>query len=202
MAKKSKKFRLTKKLALLSSLAVILIVVGGTVYWHYHTRPHEIIISVPPDKNTTPATNSTNSQVSTNSSSDNADDKQAPSSGGFTSSGSSASSSSPSNGTGQPPLTPTGPFVSNHGSSSHPATTENSVCNTTPGASCYIEFTMGNTTIKLQAGTADSNGSVYWNGWNVNDQGFTSGSWTITAVATLNGQTATSPADQTPLIVQ
>jgi hypothetical protein len=87
---------------------------------------------------------------------------------------------------------PTGPFVSNHnydGSSQENA--ENSVCNTTPGATCVIEFTQGNTTWQLAPEVANSDGAAYWQ-WNVSSSGLTQGSWTITATATLNGSSITA----------
>jgi len=100
---------------------------------------------------------------------------------------------------GEAPAVPYGTFVSNH----HPAagpTQEASVCNTTPGASCYIEFTYGNDVKKLDPHITDANGSAFWN-WNTSQAGLSSGSWKITAVATLNGQTSTAN-DQLNLEVQ
>jgi hypothetical protein len=86
-------------------------------------------------------------------------------------------------------LTPYGTFVSNHfpgknGTSNQ----EQSACTTTPGASCYIQFTKDGVVKKLDAKTADNAGSVIWS-WDVKDAGFASGSWKITAVTSLNGQT-------------
>ena len=98
--------------------------------------------------------------------------------------------------------TPFGSFVSNHmpGQNGSP-TTEQSVCNTTPGASCDIQFTNGNAVNKsLGATTADSNGTAYWS-WNINGGTLAPGSWHITAVVKLNGQTKTA-TDPTPLEVQ
>ena len=102
----------------------------------------------------------------------------------------------PSNsGTGsQTLLAPFGSFVSNHNPSlsNSSKSYELSTCETTPGASCYIEFTnSAGHNIVLPAQTANSQGVVSW-GWSVSSKGFTIGSWSITAVATLNGQTKTS----------
>jgi cytoskeletal protein RodZ len=88
-------------------------------------------------------------------------------------------------------LAPSGSFVSNHRpsmSSNGSPSSEQSVCNTTPGASCEIQFTKGTETKKLAAQTVDSNGSTYWN-WDINSAGITEGQWQITAYATLNGKT-------------
>jgi hypothetical protein len=81
---------------------------------------------------------------------------------------------------------PYGTFVSNH----HPDTntSEESVCSSTPGASCIIKFTQGNVVKTLSAQAVDGTGTTYWS-WNVKQAGLTSGSWTVTAVANLNGQT-------------
>jgi len=194
MARKSKKSKFSRKFLSLNVVGVIVVVSLGLLLWnHYHKPTQEIIATKP---STTSKTTNTSNNSSQPAASNQSSDKQAPSSGGF----SGSNGQSPSDGTNQPPLAPTGPFVSNHGSAINPAL-ENSVCNTSPGASCYIEFTMGGRTIKLQAGIADSNGSVYWNGWNVKDYDFTSGAWTITAIASLNGQTKTS-TDGTPLTIQ
>src|SRR5882762_2796078 len=68
-------------------------------------------------------------------------------------------------------ISPYGTFVSNHKSTLSGGTAEQSVCITTPGASCSITFTnSGGDTKILQAQTADNNGTVYWN-WDVKTAG-------------------------------
>ncbi len=98
--------------------------------------------------------------------------------------------------------TPTGNFVSNHNpNSSDPRQlNEISVCYTTPGAYCNIQFNSGNSTISLGEQLVGSSGSVTWN-WNINNIGLYQGKWTITAVATLNGQSKKA-VDQIPLTIQ
>jgi hypothetical protein len=82
-------------------------------------------------------------------------------------------------------------FVSNHKPGQNGASTaEQSACITTPGATCSMQFTKGSTIKTLEAKTADSNGTVIWN-WDVQDAGFTSGSWEISTTAKLNDQTKT-----------
>ena len=44
---------------------------------------------------------------------------------------------------------------------------------------------------KLDSKTVDSSGSVVWD-WDVKDAGMSQGKWKITAVATLNGKTASA----------
>lgn len=102
-----------------------------------------------------------------------------------------------------PLVAPFGSFVSNHrpslsGTGGVPSE-EQSVCNTTPGAQCYITFTSGGVVKTLEAKTADSQGAVYWS-WDVKTAGFTEGSWTINATASLNGQT-NSTKDSLSLVV-
>ena len=96
---------------------------------------------------------------------------------------------------------PYGQFVSNHapGSGGSP-TTVDSVCSTTPGAKCYIKFTKSDgTTSQLPSQTIGSDGSTRWSSWDSNI--LSSGSWTVTAVATLAEQTKTTQ-DPTPLIIK
>lgn len=91
-------------------------------------------------------------------------------------------------------VTPLGNFVSNHSPnlSGKPApNTEQSVCNTTPGAKCQITFTKGSVVKSLPLMSTDSNGAAFWS-WKLQDYGFTVGGWVITAKATLGTQAKTS----------
>jgi hypothetical protein len=92
--------------------------------------------------------------------------------------------------------TPTGNFVSNHRPSLSANATmneEQSVCNTTPGATCQIKFTKGNITKTLPLQITDRGGATYWS-WKIQDKdiGLSTGSWQIQAVATLGNQTQTA----------
>ncbi len=91
---------------------------------------------------------------------------------------------------------PSGQFVNNHGSDAgHPvqsATQESSSCTTTPGATCVIQFSKDGVTKSLPSQSAAASkvspgGTTTWT-WTPGDLGLTSGNWTVTAVATLNGQ--------------
>jgi len=87
-------------------------------------------------------------------------------------------------------ITPFGNFVSAH--ANVPSSTAlSSVCNTTVGATCKIAFTSGTLTRYLSSETTDSGGSAYWPSWTPNSIGLTPGTWQVSAVATLNGQTKT-----------
>lgn len=110
-----------------------------------------------------------------------------------TGSGSSGNSSSgSSSGNSVTLLAPFGSFVSNHNPGKDNAAIEQSVCNTSPGAQCYIQFTKGSSTKKLVAQTTDSNGVTIWD-WQIKSAGLSAGSWQVTAVASLNGQTRSTP---------
>lgn len=85
---------------------------------------------------------------------------------------------------------PSGNFVSNHRPNldGEPAPSgEQSVCITTPGATCYVKFVQNGIIKTLPTQTADPSGSVYWD-WDIDKAGFSPGVWEITAVATLNGE--------------
>jgi hypothetical protein len=84
-----------------------------------------------------------------------------------------------------PLVEPSGVFVSNHhpNLSGHPApNTLQSVCVTTPGATCTIVFTKDGVTKQLPNQIADPGGATYWT-WKLQDLGLTTGSWHITAKA-------------------
>ena len=89
-------------------------------------------------------------------------------------------------------IAPSGTFVSNHHPGKNGAPyTEESTCNTTPGANCYIKLTMGSDSKTLATQSTNSDGSTSWN-WNVQQAGLTSGSWQVMAVATAGSQTKTT----------
>lgn len=97
---------------------------------------------------------------------------------------------------------PTGNFVNTH----HPSlsTPMSSSCVTTVGAMCQITFTntaTGKTIpVSSQPQAVDSSGAAYWN-WTPQQIGLTSGTWKITATATLNDQSK-SASDAMNLEIQ
>lgn len=100
-------------------------------------------------------------------------------------------------------LIPGGTFVSNHEPSLSGSTTpssEESVCNGSPGANCYVQFTNTDTNViyKLPSKTLDTSGTAYWS-WDVSDN-LTQGTWSILAVSTL-GQQTKSASDSRNLVV-
>ena len=110
---------------------------------------------------------------------------------------------SPSEGTTSTLLVaPTGNFVSNHHPNLSGSPAPNliaSSCTTTPGATCQIFFTQGQTTKSLPAEATDAGGSAFWN-WKLQDYGIGTGTWTIRAVVTLGTQTK-SASDSQALVV-
>jgi hypothetical protein len=174
-----------------NSLAVLMVVLGVVAILFVSeatNTTHLFHSSTPPP--VIPTTNSTQSNTPTKSTSSTAapptkNDKN----------------SNSSNPTKLPLYTPYGNFVSNHhpGENGSP-TSESSVCNTTPGATCYIRFTQGSTTTSLPAKKTNSDGAVYWS-WDTKTANLTSGDWAITAIATLNGQTKTTK-DNIPLTIK
>jgi hypothetical protein len=177
---------------LLAGLAVVIVAVAvleATNTTHIFHRPKAVSDVI---KSTNPAA----SNHQSNSSSDN----QPASNSSSTQTDKSTTAVSDSS---APLVPPYGSFVSNHrpslsGSGGVPSQ-EQSVCTTTPGATCYIKFSQNGAVKTLSAQTTDSKGAAYWN-WDVKASGFTTGSWTITAVAGLNGQTK-STTDSLDLVV-
>ena len=99
---------------------------------------------------------------------------------------------SPSNSSvasGQAPKTPYGNFVSSHTARLKDA--EFSNCSTSSGAKCKISFSKDGSTKSLDEKTVDTDGAVYWT-WKPQDIDLTTGSWQITATATLNGKTSST----------
>lgn len=101
---------------------------------------------------------------------------------------------------GQELLTPSGSFASNHRPSLKDSPDEESVCITTPGATCTIMFIKDGVTKTLESKKTNTDGIVIWN-WDIKSAGFVTGVWQITAIATLDGQTKNSN-DLQPLEVQ
>lgn len=182
-------------LLLLGVAAIILLVVvlESANITHIFDRPNMGTSTIP-------------AKISTDAESDNksSSDKSAT----FDTTGQ-ANQAAPSDKTSAPPsggaelASPTGSFASNH----HPsleeiddASGEESVCVTTPGASCTITFTKDGIVKTLGSKKVDVTGTVIWK-WDVKTAGFTVGTWEIVATATLDGQTR-STTDLQKLEVQ
>ena len=193
----------SKKLLAFMIILIVIIISGileltHTIHLFHKTDPAIIPITAGKSvkaptttsntKVTTPATANSTDQ-STTSTSDQATKSQSTS---LNSTGSSSSATL---------ATPYGDFVSNHtpGQNDSP-TQETSTCDTTPGATCYIKFINSSTgtVSQLPTQTVTSNGFTSWT-WNSSI--LSSGSWEVSAVAILNGQTLTAK-DPTMLVIQ
>ena len=91
-------------------------------------------------------------------------------------------------------IAPFGSFVSDHHpdlSGSPNPSSEESVCNTSPGAQCIITFSNNGIIKTLPIRTANNTGSVYWT-WDVKTLGFTIGNWQIKVTSSLDGTSKSS----------
>lgn len=187
-----------KKLTLIAVSGVLLLVLLITVLeltnttYILHKRPAPTII---------PTTSSAATTPSASDDSKNSVTEQSNSSTGTNSSSDPKQSSGSTNSSSVALVAPYGNFVSNHYPGQNGSDLkELSLCTTTPGATCFIKFTRGDTVKVLPVKTTDQGGSATWE-WNITDAGLTSGSWKIEAIAKLGTQTA-STTDQLRLEVQ
>ena len=191
---RKKPFLLVLGLLLLVAIAIMALEVTNTTHLFHKkkvpvTIPATHVISSQQSKKAPSVASSPSGQVQTPTEAQNT--KVASPSGGS------------SGATGQAPVQPYGTFVSNHMPGQNGSTyDEESVCDTTPGATCYIQFTntASNVSTKLPAQLVSNDGSTIWD-WNVKKANLTSGEWRITAVASLNGQTK-SADDTKSLVIQ
>jgi hypothetical protein len=174
--------KITKRNMSISLAALLLVIVVGIYAQHRSRLENPIVPSTDPlastQKSAASGSNNANQQAqNTNEPSQNTTAQSGP-----------------------PPLTPYGNFVSNHHPGGNTPTAEASTCNTSAGAVCLLQFTNGSQIKKLDPRTTNANGAAIWY-WDVKTAGLSAGSWTITAIATLNGQTKTAD-DVQPLVVQ
>lgn len=165
-------------LVALVGVIIVLEVTNTTHIFHKQTKSSDATGAGTVDKTSETSTNSSKGQADKTSSS-------------------SVNPSSTAN-SSSPPQTPYGEFVSSHKLGSNDQ--EQSVCSSTPGASCVISFNSNDTTRSLPSKVVDDSGNVYWT-WSPQQIGLTAGSWKITATASLNNQTASS-VDQIQLEVK
>lgn len=190
--RKPRSVLLRKKTLLLIGLIIVLVIAAleltnTTHFLHKKTVPQTIPVQKqksPPatkDKKTSSGTSGSSATQSTTS------NTKVP-------------SSTAGSGSSAPLVQPYGDFVSNHRPGQNGSNTQEiSVCDTTPGATCYIQFTNTSTNkvTQLPAQTVASDGSTTWT-WNANT--LTSGEWQIKAVASSNNETKTS-TDSIKLVV-
>lgn len=91
-----------------------------------------------------------------------------------------------------PPETPTGLFLNTHTLSLNGGAVPSggeSVCKTTPGATCNIRFTSGGVVKELGAKVAGPDGIVAWS-WTPAEVGLTAGQWQVEIIAARGNYTA------------
>lgn len=171
----SKKHYLTALLVLLLLVLMILLELTNTTHIFHKQKVVDIVPSTSTNtKNTTPS--NTTDETTPQPSATNTDKTPA----------------STSTTTGLELVAPYGLFVSTHVRTlDSSGSAEYSACNTTPGASCYIEFKQGDVTKRLATQVADSSGNTSWY-WDVVTAKLTVGEWQVSATATLNGQSKTT----------
>ncbi len=171
----ARKFKLTRRQLLWLLLAAIVFIFIAWLFYRSKGPSSSVIPSTKPTTTQQPtSTNSGSSEATSGTSSSNnvSESPKTPAATGNL-------------------ISPYGTFVSNHRpslSGAQQQKQEQSTCNTTSGAECYIKFTKNGVTKQLESQKTDANGAAVWN-WNISDSGFTTGTWKVTAVATLNGQT-------------
>lgn len=177
-SKSSKKRGLLNRRLVFVGLGVALIIIFGLWYGlRNHHQAAAVTTTLKISKTSLSPQSASNSIPTTASTTDK-------------SSGSQGTPAASTTTTGSGPAAPNGTdFVSDHNPSLSTRSSENSVCSSTAGASCYIEFSNSNgDVVKLPTQTLDNSGNTYWS-WDVKQNNLSVGSWQITAVATLNGQT-------------
>ena len=186
MRQLAKPLQFTKRTAALTGLGVIIVVA--------------VVVALVLRKSAPATIPSTNPLGNAGQNNPSASPGQSSLSNAQTSNQNSKSGGSGNQPSGAPPITPFGDFVSNHHPGGGAPTSEASTCNTSPGAVCYIKFTKGSEAKQLNPQTTNGSGAAIWY-WDVNSAGLSAGSWTITAVGQLNGQTRTA-TDSMALDVQ
>lgn len=174
----TKLFKKKRWIALAILLVAVLIMAGleltNTTYvLHKKKVPDTIPAKIPSKKSDTGKKSSSSKSTGSSSSTNNESDKNA----------------APGGGASGVLIQPFGTLVSNHFPGKNGTSTkEQSTCNTTPGAKCYIQLKNVSTgkVTRLTEQTVDGNGTAFWE-WDANT--LTSGTWEVTAVASLDGQT-------------
>ena len=171
-----------RKKVLLISLLIVIIAISAVYLLKSHKDTVKSSASSTP-KTSTIKNTPTNPKTPQSSTTSTPSKSTAPSNSQNTTSSSTAT-----------PIAPFGNFVSNYNpdlSGSPSPNLMQSTCNTTPGATCVISFSMNGVTKSLAPETANTSGSANWT-WHLQDIGLTVGYWNISATATLNGKSVTT----------
>ena len=165
-------------------VVVAALVIGGGYYlWHKHQTP-PVVAQTPPTISTGPTGSKTTATSNPN----------------VPGASSNASQSTPSGG----PQAPSGSFVSAYTASMN--TNLTSSCSSTPAATCQIIFNKDGVTkslpsqVVMDSDKLDTAGTSW--SWTPNSIGLTAGSWSVSATATLNGQSKTTQSSVQLVISQ
>lgn len=158
-----------KRLLLVAVLAVV--VGGGVLGYKLVNRQPEV--AKPNTKNTISNSNADKTGQDNNSPSAPVSDKNANNTS-----------------TGNDLVEPSGSFVSSYSISFSKSKGDNieSLCNTTPGATCTIQLKKDGVIRTLGPTTANERGNATWN-WTLQELNVTPGSWQIVVTAKLDNQT-------------
>ncbi len=180
--KKSKAKPKHRHTSLYIGLAVIVVlVIAGSVYALWHKPPNQVVSPAATKQATTPSNNTEAPAVYPTN--------QTPTPNPNVPGGPIQSDTTPAGS----PEAPSGSFVSKYTATTGDQLQSN--CNTTAGAICTISFSDGQTTKSLSPETVSSSpkeaqiAAASWT-WSPSSIGLTPGLWTVTATATLNGQTS------------
>ncbi|GAC1391737.1 MAG: hypothetical protein NVSMB46_05390 [Candidatus Saccharimonadales bacterium] len=185
---------ISKKIALIFISIIVLssIIIGILVYNKLHSNSKTAATIIPLTKSQkTPVANGPAGAPDTPKSSSTQDNVNQPVSS------SAKAPVSTTSGSGSL-ISPYGSFVSNH--KPYTTSSEQSACNTSPGAQCYITFSKDNLVKSLPVETTNQQGLASWS-WNVGQSGITAGTWVITVYASQNNNQKTV-IDTIPLEVQ
>jgi hypothetical protein len=169
-----------KHLALFAILGIAVLVAGASIVATHKVQKTTMVPSSGTQKTDTAKTSGTSQAISSPPSASTASDTQ------------------PSTSSSPPPQSPNGSFVSSYQVGINGQ--EQSACNTTAGASCSITFTMGSISKSLPATQVTSSAKnpqgayATWS-WEPSGIGLTAGSWSVSATATLNDQSATTKSN-------
>ena len=184
MKKRSGKFRLTKTMVITLILAAVAVVLVSLYVWQQQKPAKTTTVTPQPSASVPMGGHGANTSENAGPTHDS------------TPSTAPTVESNPSHPVSNTLAPPTGSLLSSASSPSNG--TEESICDTVPGATCELKASKDAQTVTVgPAKVADGNGTVLWD-WSVSQ--LSKGNWQVYAVASLNGSSAQSA--KYPLTVQ
>jgi hypothetical protein len=177
MKQRSGKVRLSRTMVMTLILAAVALVLAGFWFWQQHQPASKSATVTPQPSASVPmGGHGPNTSVDAGPSHD------------ATPSAAPTPVSNPSHPVSSTLAAPTGSLLSSASCSG--TCTEESICDTVPGATCELKATKDGQTLTVGPGkVADGNGTALWD-WSTSQ--LTKGNWSVYAVASLNGSTAQS----------